>query len=193
MRDMRTKFGPENPGRGKGMVDVLREFVCWRSALALAVVLALSLGDLASLRQSAAGQETTASANQMVRVGEIINVRAVSAQEMYKFEPAIARIPVRRVVRFAHGNALHASAPPIPWCPRVFSRSIPREATGDIKFEGLGIFGFRYRVHGRFGMVMIVAIGDELPNLENAKAGMPSGLAGQRMRELFAELEGEER
>ncbi len=124
------------------------------------------------------------------RVDQIVNVRASSALEMYYFRPGIVRIPVGGMVRFKHTVGDHTVISVPTMMPKGAEKiKLAHRSTADVTFKLPGIYGFICAIHGRFGMAMIVTVGEEWPNLEEVRAGIPGGHGGDRLRALLAKLE----
>ena len=125
-----------------------------------------------------------------IEVDQVINVEATEAFEMFQFKPGLLRIPVGTRVRFLNMRGQHTVVSLRKMWPKdVPHVSLTNLASTVISFNKPGVYPFTCKVHGRYGMVMLIAVGDEYPNLEAAKKRIPGGLPGRRMRMLIAELE----
>lgn len=127
----------------------------------------------------------------VIEVDQVIDVRAASAFEMFQFKPGLLRVPVGKRIRFLNMRGQHT----VVSLRKMWPKDVPRihldnMSDSIIRFNKPGVYPLTCKVHGRHGMVMLIAVGDSYPNLESAKAGIPGGMAGKRMRMLIDELEG---
>lgn len=125
-----------------------------------------------------------------IEVDQVIDVEATEAFEMFQFKPGLLRIPVGTRVRFLNMRGQHT----VVSLRKMWPKDVPQIQLTNlsstvISFNKPGVYPFTCKVHGRYGMVMLIAVGDEYPNLEAAKARIPGGLPGKRMRTFIAELE----
>lgn len=132
----------------------------------------------------------TADKRPPIEIDQVTDVSAGDIFRMFRFKPALVRVPVGRTLRFLNSRGQHT----VISIKKMWPQGVPRAnlaniAAADIRFNRPGLYGFTCKVHGRYGMVMLVAVGDDWPNYEAAKAGVPGGRAGERMRQLLAELE----
>lgn len=126
-------------------------------------------------------------------VEQIIDVSAHSKEEMFRFSPKVTRVAEGTTVRFTGTTGRHTVTLIRKMAPEgVRSFDIRGQAEMDVVFDRPGVYGVRCRVHGRHGMVMLIAVGDEWSNLEAAKAHMPELEPAEQavFEKLFSQLEG---
>lgn len=119
---------------------------------------------------------------------EMLN-RGADGQPMV-FEPAFLRIEPGDTVTFRATDRTHnAEAIPamIPEGAESWKGRINEEIA--VTFNEPGIHGYKCLPHYAMGMVGIIQVGDDVSNLEQAKAVRHPGRAAQRMADLFAQLE----
>lgn len=125
-----------------------------------------------------------------IEVDQVIDPTAGDVLRIFRFRPPLVRIPAGKTVRFLNSRGQHTVISIRKMWPKgVPEVNLSNISAADVTFNKAGLYGFTCRVHGRYGMVMLIAVGDKWPNLEAAKAGIPSGRAGIRMKQLLAELE----
>ena len=130
------------------------------------------------------------SAEKPIEVDQVTDVTASDASLMFQFKPSLLRLKVGQKVRFLNSRGQHS----VVSIKRMWPEGVPHInltnlSAADITFNKPGVYGLTCKVHGRFGMVMLIAVGNELSNLEQARKGLPSGRAGARMKQLMSELE----
>ena len=154
-------------------------------AMGLALALPLCLAPAGPAAGEPAAQEAP------IVVDQVTDPRAGDVFMMFRFKPALVRVPVGRKVRILNSRGQHTVVSiKKMWPAGVPVVNLSNLDAADLRFNRPGLYGFTCKVHGRYGMVMLLAVGESWPNLEAARAGMPGGRAGARMRQLFAELEG---
>lgn len=164
-----------------------KEYLCHYNKLRSALAISICLFALFS--EGTIAGERTPTTSSSVSVEELIDVSATTIIEMFRFEPALVRIPVDGTVRFIHIAGTHKAVSVEGMLPEgVESIRLPFMRTAKVGFDRPGIYGFKCSIHGRHGMVMIVAVGDHWPNFDRAQAAMPSGSPGEKFRQLFAQL-----
>ena len=105
------------------------------------------------------------------------------------FEPAFLKIAPGDTVRFVPTDKSHnAESIPgmLPEGAQPFKGKLSQEIA--VTFEKPGIYGFKCTPHVGMGMVGLVQVGDDLSNLEAAKAVKVPGFGGKRMSALFEML-----
>ncbi len=125
-----------------------------------------------------------------IEVDQVIDPSAGDVSLMFQFKPSLLRLQPGQKVRFLNSRGQHS----VVSIKRMWPEGVPHInltnlTAADITFNKPGVYGLTCKVHGRFGMVMLIAVGEELSNLAQARKGMPGGRAGKRMRELMAELD----
>ena len=109
---------------------------------------------------------------------------------MMVFEPQLVKANVGDTVRFVATDPSHNA--------ETIKGMIPDGATGfkgkmnqDVVFDAAqpGVYGVKCMPHYGMGMVSLVIVGDETPNLEEAKSARHVGKAKTKFAELFAKVE----
>ena len=91
------------------------------------------------------------------------------------------------VIYDEHGEQVHEPPKPDPdEGPGGFKGAISKEVA--VTFTVPGVYGVKCTPHFALGMVALVVVGDDLSNLDAAKAAKVSPKAGQRLEALFSEL-----
>lgn len=155
-----------------------------------AVFLMMVLSAMGTNPVVASAQTSSAQNPPAIEIDQITDVSAGDVFKMFRFQPALVRIPVGKTLRFLNSRGQHT----VVSIRKMWPKGVPRAnlaniAAADIRFNRPGVYGFTCKVHGRYGMVMLVAVGDSWPNLQAAKRGVPGGRAGERMRQLISELD----
>lgn len=162
-----------------------------RHPLAVPGIGALLLACLVCLAWPAQLRADAVKEKPAIEVDQIIDVEASEAFEMFQFKPGLLRIPVGTRVRFLNMRGQHTVVSLRKmWPKEVPTVNLTNLSSSVISFNKPGVYPFTCKVHGRYGMVMLIAVGDEYPNLKEAKERIPGGLPGKRMRMFIAELEG---
>ncbi len=108
-------------------------------------------------------------------VGIVVNQRtdvlALSAYEMFKFEPQLVRIAAGESVTFMNSMADHTvhSIPQI-WPEGAPEVHIDHQPETSFEFAEPGVYGITCARHGQYGMVMLVLVGDPGPEQLDAAA-----------------------
>src|SRR5690606_10164112 len=105
------------------------------------------------------------------------------------FEPALVEIAPGDTVTFVpvdKGHNAETIAGMIPEGAEPFKGKINEELT--ITFDQPGVYGVKCTPHFAMGMVMLIAVGDDLANLEEAEGATMPARAKQRLEPLFEEL-----
>jgi pseudoazurin len=106
------------------------------------------------------------------------------------FEPALTKIAVGDTVKFIPTDKSHNAETVrgmVPEGGTEFKGKINEEI--DVTFEVPGVYGIKCLPHHAMGMVAVVVVGDDLSNLEEAKAARNPPKAKERFDAIFAELE----
>lgn len=125
-----------------------------------------------------------------IEVDQVTDPSVDDVSLMFQFKPTLLRVNVGQKVRFLNSRGQHS----VISVKRMWPEGVPHInltnlTAADITFNKAGVYGLTCKVHGRFGMVMLIAVGEELSNLKQVRKGMPSGRAGVRMKQLMEELE----
>jgi pseudoazurin len=105
------------------------------------------------------------------------------------FEPNFLAIQPGDTVTFVPTDRSHnveTIKDMIPDGAEAFKSKVNESLT--VTFEVPGLYGFKCTPHFAMGMVGAVAVGDDLPNLEAAKAASVPGKARERLESAYAGL-----
>ncbi|MCL6415176.1 plastocyanin/azurin family copper-binding protein [Aestuariirhabdus sp. Z084] len=133
---------------------------------------------------------STAGESQSVQVDQLIDTDADDPLKMFRFSPNYIEIQPGDSIRFMNSLGQHTVVSikgMIPEGAEPFS--IAHEKVAEVTFEQPGVYGIRCRVHSRYGMVMLVKVGDELPNLEQAREKRHYRKAAKQFKQLFQRLD----
>ncbi len=106
------------------------------------------------------------------------------------FEPAFLAIEPGDTVTFVPTDKGHNSETipgMLPEGAEGWKGKINEEIT--VTFEVPGVYGYKCTPHYPLGMVGVIKVGDETPNLEAAEAVKQPGKAAQRMDELLEQVD----
>ncbi|MEG3638737.1 plastocyanin/azurin family copper-binding protein [Magnetococcus sp. PR-3] len=125
----------------------------------------------------------------MVDVDQVADLEASTPQEMFKFVPNFVKLQRGQSIRFLNSLGQHTVVSiegMMPQGAQAFEIAHEKEAL--VTFDQPGVYGIRCRVHTRYGMVMLVQVGDKLPNLEQAKKARISRRAKKQFKKLFKQV-----
>ena len=112
------------------------------------------------------------------------------AKGVMVFEPDLVKIQPGDSVTFISANPGHdAMSVPgmLPDGAEPFEGQLSKDVT--VTFTVPGVYGIKCAPHLAMGMVMIVVVGDDISNLEAARAAKVPGKAKERFAPLFSEIE----
>lgn len=122
-------------------------------------------------------------------VHQTTEVETDDVYHMFRFEPNILRVNAGEVVRFMGSTGEHTVTSVQGMLPegaqKIEIHSSPKR---DIRFDVEGVYGIKCRVHNRYGMVMLLVVGDPSVNYEAAKAA-PRGRLKRYFKPLFEQLD----
>lgn len=117
-------------------------------------------------------------------IDQMTDFSASSASGMFSFAPDMIRIAPGETVTFLNSRGSHTvKAQKGFWPEGVEPVDIAGQTRADVVFDQPGLYGVTCARHGKYGMVMLVAVGDavpteadiaavsELPASDRAKAG----------------------
>jgi pseudoazurin len=110
--------------------------------------------------------------------------------EMMVFEPAYLKVAPGDTVTFVPTDKSHNSeavAGMIPEGAEAWKGKLNQEVA--VTFEQPGIYGFKCMPHYGMGMVGLIQVGDEAPNLDEALAVKHPGRANARMAALLDDVQ----
>lgn len=105
------------------------------------------------------------------------------------FEPAFVQVQPGDTVTFVptdKGHNVETIKDMLPEGAEVFKSKI--NETFSVTFDIPGVYGVKCTPHFAMGMVGLVFVGDELPNLEAVKGATVPKKVGERFAAVFAEL-----
>lgn len=110
-----------------------------------------------------------AAANQALRtVDQLTDFSASSASGMFQFAPELLRVAPGETVTFLNSRGSHTVLSQKGlWPDDVPPVDIAGQLRADVVFDQPGIYGVTCRRHGKYGMVMLVAVGDVSPGEED--------------------------
>jgi pseudoazurin len=106
------------------------------------------------------------------------------------FEPALTRVAVGDTVKFVavdKGHNAETINGMVPEGGEAFKGKINEEIA--VTFTVPGVYGIKCSPHHAMGMVALIVVGDDLSNLETAKAARNPPKAKERLDALFTELQ----
>lgn len=121
-------------------------------------------------------------------VDQITDVGAAAASGLFRFEPDFLRVAPGEEIAILNSRGDHTvhSAPPLwPEAAPPVGVSHTREAR--VAFPVEGLYGFRCRLHGQYGMVMLVVCGAG-DDLASARARVDAMRARAREKRAFRSL-----
>ena len=136
------------------------------------------------------GQAVPAQASDLYEIDQIIDLNAMTPEEVYRFEPNYLWINPGDTIRFHNSMANHTvtSIKGI-WPEGAEKVNIAHQPSADVTFDKPGLYGFRCKVHGRHGMYALVVVGSPQSNLNDVEF-TNIGKRGQRVfKALFEKLE----
>ncbi|MEM1048935.1 MAG: plastocyanin/azurin family copper-binding protein [Pseudomonadota bacterium] len=122
------------------------------------------------------------------QVDQITDLSATAATGMFRFEPDFIRLDVGSEIAFLNSRGDHT----VHTIPELWPDGEPRVAIAHKKeavvhFPQAGLYGFRCRRHGQYGMVMLAAVGD-LQDTAAARSAIEKMRAKGRERKALAAL-----
>ncbi|MEM8569519.1 MAG: plastocyanin/azurin family copper-binding protein [Pseudomonadota bacterium] len=104
---------------------------------------------------------TSAAQDAQVVVDQFTDLSAPTAAKMYRFTPNIVRIKPGATVEFLNSRGSHTvHSQSGLWPLDVPPVAIAGQSSALVTFDAPGIYGLTCHRHGRYGMVMLVLVGD---------------------------------
>ena len=104
---------------------------------------------------------TAAIAVQVIPVNQLTDVGATAATGMFSFAPDYIEIEPGDEVKFLNSTGEHTvHAVPELWPEGTKKVAISNRAESNFTFDQPGFYGVTCRRHGRYGMVLLVKVGD---------------------------------
>ena len=123
----------------------------------------------------------------------MLNAAADDAQHTNVFTPDILRIQPGDTVTFVPTDAGHNAASKRGMIPDGAEPwNSPMDEEFSITLTVPGVYGYVCLPHYEMGMVGLIVVGDETPNLQEARKTRQLGAARGAFRDLFARLEADE-
>lgn len=121
-----------------------------------------------------------------------IEVKLLNASEQGRmvFEPPFVKIAKGDTIVFTPGDPSH-NAETIPGMLPEGAQAFKGPFSAELKqtFDVEGVYGIKCLPHAGMGMVMLVAVGSDLSNLDAAKAVKQTGPSKKRFEALFKTLD----
>lgn len=129
----------------------------WRTSLAIGTAAGVLLGvGLAAAERA------------QLTVDQVTDFSASSASGMFRFAPDMIRVAPGETVTFLNSRGSHTvKAQKGFWPDGVEPVDIAGQTRADVTFDQPGIYGVTCARHGKYGMVMLVAVGDAAPTAED--------------------------
>ena len=107
---------------------------------------------------------------------------------MFRFEPDLVHVDVGDDIAFLNSRGEHTvHSVDALWPEGVERVAISNKPEVNLSLSREGIYAFRCKRHGQYGMVLLVVAG-EPGNLENARAQVATMKARPREKQAFLEL-----
>jgi len=126
-----------------------------------------------------------------VEINQVTDPAAEVVYDMFRFEPDMVKIKTGQAVRFLNSRGQHTVKSVRKMLPPGAKKIlISHSDTADVVFDIPGIYGFTCGIHGRYGMAMVVVVGDssEWTNAEGLLDRLPGGRAGEKLRPLVEQI-----
>lgn len=152
----------------------------------LRLALATTLAVPAALAPAAADTAPAKTA-----VNQVTDPAAEVVYDMFRFEPDVVRIQPGESVRFLNSRGQHTVKSVSKMLPEGAEKVVISHAdVADVPFSVPGIYGFTCGIHGRYGMAMIVVVGEkaEWTNADDLLDRLPGGRAGTKLRPLVEKV-----
>ncbi len=135
------------------------------------------------------GEHVASSGPRSVTVDQIVNSSALIPSELFLFKPDYVELVPGDTITFLNTTGTHTVRSidaMIPDGAEPFD--VTHSMENKVTFDKPGVYGIRCKVHGRVGMVMLVKVGNDLPNLEKAKAVRHRTAIQDKFDKLFAKI-----
>ncbi len=123
-------------------------------------------------------------------VNQVTDAQANTPSHMFRFEPDLLTIPLGAKIEFDNFDGDHT----VLSIKKMTPEGGPGFNFGKldknrfVTFDVPGIYGITCGLHGRFGMAMIVKVGDQPADFESVRATVPGGRKGKKLHELLDRL-----
>lgn len=124
-----------------------------------------------------------------VEIDQITDNMAYTPLELFRFEPDFVEIEPGQTIRFLNSTGNHTvKSIPTMMPDEAEAFDISHQPVADVTFDKEGVYGIRCKVHGRHGMVMLVKVGNNLTNLDEAKSIKHNPAVQMKFDQLFAKI-----
>lgn len=125
------------------------------------------------------------------KVNQITDPTSSTPAHMFRFDPDLLEVPVGARVVFANFEGDHTVISIKKMTPDngpvfKFNKLDPNRS---VVFDIPGVYGITCGLHGRYGMAMIVKVGDEAIDFDAVRATVPGGRKGKKLNEVLDRLE----
>ncbi len=147
------------------------------------------LGIIASLAFSIS-MTPPASAGKVYEIDQVMDMRALTPEDLYQFVPNYYWIEPGDVIRFLNSTGNHSvkSTPGI-WPEGAERVDLQHKESYDVKMTVPGVYGFKCKVHSRHGMFALVVVGSPDSNLKQVEFTNMNDRAVEVFKGLFEKLE----
>ena len=134
-------------------------------------------------------QASSAHAADLYEIDQIIDMNALTPEDVYRFVPNYLWIQPGDTIRFHNSMANHTVTSIKGMWPEGVERvNIAHQPSADVTFDRPGLYGFRCKVHGRHGMYALVIVGSPEPNLKDVEYTNVSKRGQKVFKILFEKL-----
>ncbi|KZL21572.1 Pseudoazurin precursor [Pseudovibrio axinellae] len=124
-------------------------------------------------------------------VDQVTDASASTPAHMFRFEPDLLQVPLGATVLFDNFDGDHTAISVKKMAPDggpTFNFG-KLDKDRSVTFDTPGIYGVTCGLHGRFGMAMLIKVGDGPADLTGARAVVPGGRKGAKLSQLLDQLE----
>ncbi|WP_299350524.1 plastocyanin/azurin family copper-binding protein [uncultured Shimia sp.] len=123
-------------------------------------------------------------------IDQLIDLSAMTPEEIYRFAPDYLWIEPGDSIRFLNSTGNHTvTSLEGMWPEGADYIDIEHLPEAKVVLDKPGIYGFRCKVHGRHGMYALVVVGTPEPNIDQIEYGKVSDVGKQIFEKLFAKME----
>lgn len=141
---------------------------------------------------TALAADTSPTNGRSISIDQVTDPTATVVFDMFRFEPNLVQLPEGGVLRFENSHGQHTVVNIKGLIPEGTEPiSISNTQTADVEFAIPGLYVLSCKIHGRFGMAMIVSVGsaEEWRNPPEDWRRFPPGKTGEKVRELLEQLQ----
>ncbi|MCP9484091.1 hypothetical protein NNA36_19185 [Shimia sp. CNT1-13L.2] len=123
-------------------------------------------------------------------IDQLIDLSALTPEEVYRFSPDYLWIEPGDSVRFLNSTGNHTvTSLEGMWPEGAGLVDIEHKPKAEVLLEIPGIYGFRCKVHGRHGMYALVVVGSPESNIDQISYDKVSGVGRVIFERLFAKMQ----